>query len=186
MRNRVEKDRPSWDLYFMSEAINVATRSSCVYIDAGAVVVKNNRMISTGYNGAPPEIRENCLDVGCRKDDFGISQETKGGGKCRGTHAEMNALQYAGTEAIGGTLYTVILPCSNCTKQAASAQIKRIVYAIEYAEKSKGVVETEGDLTKEICRQTGIRLEHLAMEREIVLQNSRMEKVIKENFRSKK
>jgi dCMP deaminase len=180
------KDRPAWDINFMSVAIDQATRSSCLYIDAGAVVVKNKRILSTGYNGAPPGDRESCIYTGCRKDSLGISQETKGGGKCRGTHAEMNALQYAGKDAEGATLYTVILPCSHCAKQAASAQVKRIVYAMEYIEKKDGADETEGDVTRGICRRAGIELEHLIIDEEITLQNQRRLRVLKNNFRSKK
>jgi len=179
------KDRPSWDIYFMSKAIDAATRASCKYIDAGAIVAKNNRLLSSGYNGVPPGDRETCLDTGCRKDEFGISQETKGKGKCKGTHAEMNALQYAGKDAKGATLYSVILPCSSCAKQAASAEIKRIVYAIEYAEQ-KTEDETEGDVTRGICRRSGIELTHLIMDEEITIQNERRERIIKNNFRSKK
>ncbi|MFH0711952.1 MAG: deaminase [archaeon] len=180
------KDRPSWNNYFMSIAIDIATRSSCRYIDAGAVVVNDkNRILSTGYNGAPPGDRENCLYNGCRKDQLRIPQETKGKGKCKGTHAEMNALQKAGEDATGATLYTVILPCSHCAKQAASAEIRKIVYAIEYVEKRNGTDETEGDVTRGICRRSGIELEHLAMEEETILQNKRREDVLKNNFRSK-
>lgn len=180
------KDRPDWDRLFMSMAIDMATRSSCRYIDAGALVVKDKRIISDGYNGAPPGDRENCLYTGCRKDELGISQETKGKGKCRGTHAEMNALHYAGRDSIGATLYTVILPCSSCAKHAAAGQIARIVYAIEYKEQRNGMDETEGDVTRGICRRAGIELEHLAMEEEIKTQNQRRQNVIENNFRTKK
>lgn len=170
----------------MSIAIDMATRSSCKYIDAGAIVVKDKRILSDGYNGAPPGDRENCLYTGCRKDQLGISQETKGKGKCRGTHAEMNALQYAGRDAMGATLYSVILPCSGCAKQAAAAQIKRIVYALEYTEKRNGMDETEGDVTRGICRRSGIQLDYLVIDEELKLQNQRRERVIKNNFRTKK
>lgn len=180
------KERPTWDQLYISLAIDMATRSSCRYIDAGAIVVKDKRILSNGYNGAPPGDRENCLSpVGCRKDQLGISQETKGKGKCRGTHAEMNAIQYAGRDAVGATLYSVILPCSSCAKQAAAAQIKRIVYALEYVEQKNGMDETEGDVTRGICRRSGITLEHLEMDEEILKQNERRLKVIKNNFRNK-
>ncbi|MFH0808637.1 MAG: deaminase [archaeon] len=186
MPNNEYNNRPSWDKYWMSKAIDAATRASCLYIHAGAVVVKNNREISTGYNGAPPGNRENCLDIGCRKDQLGIAQETKGKGKCRGTHAESNALLYADSEKRkGATLYTVILPCSHCAKDAAAGQIARIVYAIEYKEQGNGTDETEGDVTRGICRRAGIKLEHLAMEEEIKLQNQRRQNIIENNFRTK-
>jgi dCMP deaminase len=185
MSNDNYKDRPDWDQYFMSLAIDIATRSSCQYIDAGAIVVRKKRIIASGYNGAPPRDRDNCIYTGCRKDQLGIPQEVKGKGKCRGAHAEMNALQYAGTLANGATLYSVILPCSPCARQAASAEIKRIVYALEYVEQRNGMDETEGEVTRGICRRSGIILEHLAMDEEVILQNQRREKVIKNNFRKR-
>jgi len=178
---KMSKDRPDWDYYFMFQAALAATRSSCMYIDAGAVVVKDERVLATGYNGAPPG-NKSCLVRGCNKDLEGISQELKGSGTCRGTHAEMNALQYAGKDANGSTLYTLILPCSHCAKQAASAKVKKVVYALEYVTSGK----SEGDLTRAIFAEAGIALEQVKIVEDYQKQHERMLRVINDNFRAHK
>src|SRR3989338_1540967 len=83
--------RPNWDEMFMAHAFLAATRSSCIHLNTGCVIVKDHRILSSGYNGAPPGI-ENCLERGCRKEKFGIEFNKKGTGTCRGAHAEINTL----------------------------------------------------------------------------------------------
>jgi len=150
---RQDSDRPSWEEAFMLAAYAAASRSSCQYIYAGAVVVKDKRIIASGYNGAPTGI-ENCLEVGCRKDEKGIPQDQRRTGNCRGAHAERNAMdQIARKDLIGSDLYTVISPCSDCSKTIIGNEIAKVYYAIPYNE--------EDSLTTELFEKKGIQLIHL-------------------------
>lgn len=114
--------RIDWDSYFMQICNIVSLRATCPRKSVGAVVVKNNRIISTGYNGAPKGMKH-CGDAGCKIID----------NHCvRVVHAEMNALLFAGREAEGATLYCTCLPCTICMKMAIQQGIKRIVYQEDY------------------------------------------------------
>jgi dCMP deaminase len=118
--------RKSWDEYFMDIAFMVAERSTCNKLRVGCVLAKDNRIISTGYNGS---IRghEHCTDVGCLLNDEG---------RCiRTIHAEQNAILLALTSAEGSTAYVTHEPCENCTKLLNQAGVKRIVYANPYKNK---------------------------------------------------
>ncbi len=85
----MRRERPNWDEFFMFSALWAAARSSCLYLQTGAVIVKDKRIIASGYNGAPPGVR-NCLEVGCRKDREGVDFTDKGKAVCRGVHAEVS------------------------------------------------------------------------------------------------
>lgn len=118
--------RPSWDDYFMAMVKIVATRSSCDRLATGALLVKNQRIISSGYNGAPSG-RPNCIEVGHLLED----------GHCvRTIHAEHNAiLQVAvmqGSSTEGCTLYTKYSPCIHCAKYIVAAGVKRVVIGKVY------------------------------------------------------
>ena len=146
--------RPNWDEYFMSMAILASTRSSCRHVRAGSIIVLDNRIIGTGYNGSPPGVQENCVDAFCRKerrDDQGYGDKYNTG-NCIGVHAEMNALANL-TRSIhqGATLYTTIFPCPACTKNLLAYHIKRIVYLKMY---DKG----ESDLSMELFSEAGVEL----------------------------
>lgn len=113
--------RPSWDDYFMAIVKIVAARGNCDRLYTGAVLVKNNRIIATGYNGAPPGL-PTCTEVGHLLED----------GHCvRTVHGEHNALLQAarisGPSAEGGTLYTKYSPCIHCAKYIVATGVKRIV-----------------------------------------------------------
>lgn len=145
--------RPSWDEAFMFSALWIAARSSCNHLQAGTVIVKDKRIISSGYNGAPPDIK-NCLEVGCRKEKEGVSFEDKDKGVCRGVHAEINAMNQVARENLKGTtLYTLYFPCSACAKAIVSSGIKEIVYSKVYSEPTS--------LTKELFQEAGIKLRQL-------------------------
>ena len=110
----------------MALARIVATRSSCDRLQAGAVLVKNNRIISTGYNGAPPG-QVQCDEVGHLMEE----------GHCvRTIHGEHNAILQAavipGASTDGSTLYTKHLCCIHCCKYVVAAGVKRVVYAKNY------------------------------------------------------
>ncbi|NUM25452.1 MAG: dCMP deaminase [Candidatus Buchananbacteria bacterium] len=114
--------RPNWDDYFMAIAKIVAARGTCDRLYASAVLVKDNRIISTGYNGSPPGL-PHCNDVGHLMEE----------GHCvRTIHAEHNAILQAaaqgGTSTIGSTIYMKYSPCIHCTKYIISAGIKRVVF----------------------------------------------------------
>jgi dCMP deaminase len=114
--------RPGWDDYFMTIAKIVGTRSSCDRLRAGAVLVKNNRIISTGYNGAPPGLPHCDGEAGHLMED----------GHCvRTIHSEHNAILQAalipGATTDGATLYTKSSPCIHCAKYIIAAGIRRVV-----------------------------------------------------------
>ena len=126
-------ERPSVDEYFMEIAGVVAKRSTCLRQKVGALVVKDKRILSTGYNGAPRGL-PHCLDVGCLRDERNIESGTRHE-VCRAVHAEQNAIiQCAlhGTSTEGATLYCTHQPCVLCTKMIINAGIKRIVFLQHY------------------------------------------------------
>lgn len=125
--------RPGWDEYFMEVAEVVARRSTCLRRNIGAVVVKDKRILSTGYNGAPTGL-PHCADVGCLREKLGIPSGERHE-ICRGLHAEQNALLQAARYGIsleGSTIYSTTEPCSLCAKMLINAGIRRVVYKEPY------------------------------------------------------
>lgn len=115
--------RMSFNEYFLQLAELTSKRSTCQRLKVGAVIVKNNRILSTGYNGSIKG-HEHCIDVGCLKNDEG---------RCiRCIHAEANALLFAKTDLEGAVIYVTHYPCENCSKLIAQSGIKKIVYKNEY------------------------------------------------------
>jgi len=125
--------RPSWDEYFMSIARLVAQRSTCLRRKVGAVLVKDKRILATGYNGAPSGFAH-CLDIGCLREKMNIPSGERHE-LCRGLHAEQNCLIQAaryGISVEGATIYCTHHPCIICTKMLINAGIKKICYAEGY------------------------------------------------------
>ena len=119
--------RKNWDEYFMDIVEMVKTRSTCPRLSVGCVIVKDKKIISTGFNGSPTKT-EQCDEVGCL-----IKKSPDGKENCvRVVHGEQNALLQAGKEAIGGTIYINYSPCPICVKLLIQAGIKRIVYKEPY------------------------------------------------------
>lgn len=118
--------RPTWDEYFIELATVVATRSTCPRAQVGCVMVRDNRILTTGFNGAPSGL-EHCTDVGCLMLD----------GHCaRSIHAEQNAIVQAalhGVSTKNATCYVTHFPCVTCTKLLINAGVGRVVYLHEYA-----------------------------------------------------
>lgn len=113
-------DRPDTDTYFIAMAKQVATRSTCKRLAVGAVLVRNNHVVSTGYNGSPPGLLH-CIDNEClNADDKPNCIQT--------IHAELNALLHATTHQPGDVLYCTHQPCLNCIKAALSAGVTHIIY----------------------------------------------------------
>ena len=125
--------RPSWDEYFMRIAHEVATRSTCLRRQVGAVVVLDKRILSTGYNGVPSGL-PHCAEVGCLRDQLNVPSGERHE-LCRGLHAEMNALLQGaryGLSMQGAMLYSTHAPCSLCTKMIINTGIVRVVAAAAY------------------------------------------------------
>jgi len=125
--------RPSWDDYFIDIAKHVATRSTCLRRHVGAIIVKDKRILSTGYNGAPRGL-PHCEETGCLREELGIPsgerQEI-----CRGLHAEQNAIIQAALHGVaiqGGQIYCTHQPCITCAKMIINAGIVRVVYVEKY------------------------------------------------------
>lgn len=135
--------RPSWDEYFMQIARDVGTRSTCLRRHVSAVIVREKRILSTGYNGAPRGM-PHCEDVGCLREQLGIPsgqrQEI-----CRGLHAEQNAIIQAalhGVSVDGATIYCTHQPCITCAKMIINSGIVRAVCASTYPDElSRGMLD---------------------------------------------
>jgi len=147
-----QNDRPSWDDYFMSIAAEVATRSTCTRRHIGAVVVRDKRVLATGYNNVPTGI-EHCTTRGCLRDELGIPSGERHE-LCRGIHAEQNAVVQAakyGTSIDGATMYTTTQPCILCGKIMVNAGIKEIVFAGQYPDElSRSMLEEAGMTLRQV------------------------------------
>jgi dCMP deaminase len=125
--------RPDWDTYFMDIARVVARRSNCRRRQVAAVVVKDRRVISTGYNGTPRGVR-NCMDGGCPR----CASDAPSGERldeCICSHAEENAIVQAAYHGIAirdSVLYVTLSPCLTCAKMIVNAGIREVIYAQEY------------------------------------------------------
>ena len=125
--------RPDWDSYFMQIAQVVALRSNCSRRQVAAVIVKDCRIISTGYNGTPRGIK-NCCDGGCPRCASDAPSGTNLG-ECLCCHGEENAIvqaAYHGISVKDATLYTTFSPCLLCAKMIINAGITRVVYKNGY------------------------------------------------------
>ncbi|MEM2083473.1 MAG: cytidine/deoxycytidylate deaminase family protein [Nitrososphaerota archaeon] len=142
-------ERPSIDEYFMEMAKLISKRSTCLRRKVGALLVKDKRVLATGYNGAPKGL-PHCSEVGCMREKLdvpaGERQEL-----CRGLHAEQNCIIQAavfGVSTKGATLYTTHFPCSICAKMIINAEISEIVYEEDY----------DDELAKELLKEANIKL----------------------------
>ncbi len=126
-------DRPSWDEYFMSIARQVATRSNCIKRKVAAVIVRDKRIISTGYNGTPRGTK-NCNEGGCPRCNSFAESGTKLE-ECYCAHGEENAIvqaAYHGISVKDSTIYSTFCPCLYCTRMIINAGIKEVVYNADY------------------------------------------------------
>lgn len=144
--------RPDWNQYFMDIAELVKTRSTCLRRQVGAVIVKDKRMLTTGYNGAPSGMRH-CLELGgCLREQMNIPSGERHE-LCRALHAEQNAIiqaAYHGISINGGTMYVTLQPCSLCAKMIVNAGIVKIVFKGSYPD----------ELSMSILEEAGIELVH--------------------------
>lgn len=145
-------ERPSWDAYFMEMAEVVRKRSTCLRRSVGALIVRDNRIMATGYNGVPVGI-EHCETRGCLRDQLKVPSGERHE-LCRGLHAEQNAIIQAahlGQSIAGGTLYCTTQPCIICAKMIINAGILRVVIKESYPDA----------LSEEMLKEAGIKVEIL-------------------------
>jgi dCMP deaminase len=143
-------NRPGWDDYFMKIANDVSERAICVKRKVGAVVVKDNRVLSTGYNGAPKGF-EHCTDKTCLRKKMNVPSGQRHE-LCRGLHAEQNAIIQAavyGVSIADSTMYCTYQPCVICVKMMINAGIKKLVYAGGYPD----------ELAVEMLKESKLKIE---------------------------
>ncbi len=125
----MDSKRPAWDDYFLELARLVASRSTCLRRQVGAVLVKKERIIATGYNGAPRGLLH-CLESGCLREELKIPSGQRYE-LCRGVHAEQNAIinaAYYGVSTDGAVLYCTNQPCIICARMIINAGIIKVVH----------------------------------------------------------
>ncbi|MBL7891799.1 MAG: dCMP deaminase family protein [Bacteroidia bacterium] len=149
----MQKTRPRFEDIYMDLAQSLALRSHCVKLQVGAVLTKDTRIISLGYNG-PPAGTHNCdeewPEVGCARDSKGSCSLA--------LHAEQNAILYAAKNNVsleGATIYVTLSPCIACSKVLFSLGIKKVFYLNSYAE-YKGIATDEG---VEFLKKFGVEVE---------------------------
>ena len=143
------KTRPGWNEYFLSIADLVSKRSTCLRRRVGAVLVKDKRILATGYNGAPSNIRH-CDITGCLRERLKVPSGERHE-LCRGLHAEQNALLQAalhGVSTEGAKVYATTQPCIICAKMLINAGIKELIISAPYPDK----------MAKEFLKEAGIKV----------------------------
>lgn len=146
----MRKSRPDWDSYFAEIASIVSKRSTCMRRSVGAVIVKDRRILATGYNGAPIGLKH-CIDAKCLRERLNVASGERHE-LCRGLHAEQNAIIQAafhGVSINGAYLYSTHLPCSICMKMIINAGISKVLYLDGYSD----------SLSMELVEESGIMLE---------------------------
>ncbi len=140
-------ERPSWDEYFMKIADDVATRATCVRRRVGAVIVKDRRILTTGYNGVPAGITH-CTPETCLRTIHNVPSGERHE-LCRGLHAEQNAIiqaAYHGVSIRGAVIYITNQPCSICTKMLINSGIRTFIFRDPY----------NAPLAQEMMREAGV------------------------------
>ena len=133
MKKKMRLHRPSWDEYFMEMAHLVSKRATCLRRKVGAVLVKDKRILATGYNGAPSGLKH-CIDIGCLREKLKIPSGQRHE-LCRGLHAEQNVILQAALHRVGtkaSTLYITNQPCVICAKMLINGGVRRIVIREDY------------------------------------------------------
>jgi dCMP deaminase len=147
--------RPDWDEYFMKIAQVAAMRSNCIKRKVGAVIVRDKRIVSTGYNGTPRGTR-NCNEGGCPRCNSLASSGTRLD-ECLCSHAEENAITqsaYHGTSVKDATLYTTFSPCLMCCKMIINSGIIEVVFSVDYP---------LNDLSFRLFEEAGVRIRRLTL-----------------------
>ena len=141
--------RPSWNDYFLEVADLVATRSTCLRRQVGAVLVRDKRIISTGYNGAPRKLKH-CSEVGCIRSENDIPSGQRYE-LCRGVHAEQNAIinaAYYGISTQDTVMYCSHQPCIICARIIINAGVVKVAHRGDF----------QDDIALELMKEAGIEL----------------------------
>jgi len=141
--------RPSWHQYFMEMARLSGKRSTCLRRKVGAIIVRNNQILSTGYNGAPKNV-PHCAEAGCLRERLNVPSGERHE-LCRGVHAEQNAIIQAavnGTSIAGAVLYCTNQPCVICSKLLINSEINTIYIAEPYPD----------ELAQKMLKEAGIEM----------------------------
>lgn len=139
--------RPSWDDYFLKITGLVASRSTCLRRKVGAILVREKRILATGYNGAPQGLAH-CLEIGCLREKEGVPSGERHE-LCRAIHAEQNVIIQAarhGIIIVGSTLYCTNQPCIICTKMLINAGVEKIYYTDGYPDELSRLMLAEADV----------------------------------------
>ena len=156
MSKKKDTQRPDWDHYCMQIAEVAASRGNCCRRKVAAVIVRDHRIISTGYNGTPRGIK-NCFDGGCAR----CASDAPSGhnlGECICSHGEENAIvqaAYHGIAVKDSTLYTTYSPCLLCSKMIINAGIKEVVYKDRY---------TIDDTAMKLLKEGGVKIRAIEAE----------------------
>ena len=144
-------NRPDWNEYFMKMAELAAERSTCIRRRVGAVLVKDKRVLATGYNGAPRDLLH-CEETGCLREQMNVPSGQRHE-ICRGVHAEQNLIAQAafhGVKTEGATVYCTNQPCIICTKLLINAGIKKIYYRNPYDNQFTNNILEQSDIICEV------------------------------------
>lgn len=136
MKKKTIYKRPTWDEYFLEVAALVSKRATCLRRKVGAVLVKDKKILATGYNGAPSGLKH-CIDIGCLREKLHIPSGERHE-LCRGLHAEQNVLLQAalyGVSTKDSVLYVTNQPCIICAKMLINGGVKEIVTSGDYPDK---------------------------------------------------
>lgn len=143
--------RPEWSAYFLAMARIASMRSTCMRRQVGAVIVADNRILATGYNGSPAKTNH-CADIGCLRQQLNIPSGERHE-ICRASHAEMNAIAQAaksGTAISGCTIYCTHEPCSLCAKLLINAGCKKAIYMYPYPDDLSRTLRDEAGMDYEV------------------------------------
>jgi len=141
--------RPSWDEYFMDIVELIKMRSTCLRRQVGALIVKDKRILATGYNGVPAGCKH-CEEIGCMREKLNVPSGQRHE-LCRAIHAEQNAIvqaAYSGTSVKDGTLYVTTQPCVLCAKMIINAGIKEVVFKGDYPD----------ELSMKLLKEAGVKV----------------------------
>jgi dCMP deaminase len=153
--------RPDWDTYFMNIAHVVSSRGNCLRRKVAAVIVKDQQIISTGYNGTPRGVK-NCCEGGCARCK-GDAPTGAGLDECICSHAEENAITqaaYHGIAVRGATLYCTLSPCLICAKMIINAGISEVVFEndYEFSRQTKALLMEAGVYCRQLKRRPSASL----------------------------
>lgn len=138
--------RPEWDEVRMDQIEPLSRMTHCVHFKVGCVFIGGDNTVCTeGYNG-PPRKTPHCDEIGCNKDK---------GGRCRGCHAEVNAVaNYSDTpkDLRGATVYLTVFPCHSCAKMLVQLGVRRVVFADFYQRRDQKDGQNQNDFKETLAR----------------------------------